>query len=145
MTSKNSVYTVTPPDLTLNSIGPCVLLLGITHETSEPFAELYDKLFPEVEVTFFVSETEFDPQFAPWYRAVIGMASTIYINIDIASPEELFLAMQAERDNHQMVFWMTGNKSQPTLVSLLNSYQYQIFTSIDSVETFIMNEYGKTT
>ena len=95
MKSKNSVYTVTPPDLTLNTIGPTVLLLGVTYDDSKPYSDVYEKLFPEVEITFFVSEEGFNPNFAPWFRAVAGMSSSIFVNLDNITAEEVFLAISS--------------------------------------------------
>jgi len=141
MTNKNSVYTVTPPDLKLNTIGPSVLLLGTTREGSQPYIDIYEKLFPDVEITFFVSETEFNAEYASWYRAVAGMSSSIFVNLDNITIEEMFLAMQAEHVDRAMVFWLAQEKTNPTMVGLLNSYQYQIFNDLDEIEAFILNEY----
>jgi len=143
MKTKNSVYTVTPPDLTLNTIGPSVLLLGITYDESKAYSDVYEKLFPEVEITFFVSETGFNPNVAPWFRAVAGMASSIFVNLDNITAEEVFLAMQAEHENRAMVFWISQERTYPAMVSLLNSYQYQVFNNVEEIESFLLKEHGK--
>ena len=141
MKNKNSVYTVTPPDLKLNTIGPSVLLLGVSIDNSTEYQDIYEKLFPEVEITFYVGEEEFGPEYAPWYRAVAGMSSSIIDNLDNITAEEVFLAMQAEHENRAMVFWVAQNKNYPAMVSLLNSYQYQIFNSLNEIEAFLLQEY----
>lgn len=143
MTNKNSVYTVTPPDLKLNLIGPSVLLMGVSLADYTPYADIYDKMFPEVEITFFVFEEAFDPEHTAWLRAACGMVTSIFVNVDTITPEELFLAMQAEKDERVMVFWVSENKTNPTLVSLLNSYAYQVFANLESVEQYLLREYGK--
>lgn len=137
MTIKNTVYTVTPPDLTLHMIGPSVLLLGVTLEESEPYSDLYDKLFPEVEITLYVSDKGFTAEYAAWFRACAGMVSSVFVNVDKISAEELLIATQMERDDRAMVFWMSQEKKQPVLLSLLNSYQYQVFHALDEVETML--------
>jgi len=143
MTNKNTVYTVTPPDLKLNLIGPSVLLLGVTLEEHQPYADLYDKLFPEVEITFYVGDDQINHETVPWYRACAGMASSICVNLDNVTAEEVFLAVQVELEKRALVFWMSEEKTNPMLVSLLNSYQYQVFSTLDEVEQFLLNEYGK--
>lgn len=143
MTNKNTVTTVTPPDLYLNTIGPSVLLLGTTLEESKEYRDVYEKLFPEVEITFYVSEQGFTPRVAAWYRAVAGMASSIFVNLDNITAEEVFLAMQAEHENRAVVFWVSQERKYPAMVALLNSYQYQIFGSFDEIEKFLVDEYAK--
>jgi hypothetical protein len=143
MKSKNTLYTITPPDLRLNAFGPSVLLLGVDLEGSKPYTDLYDKLFPEVEITFFVRDAEFDPTNAPWYRAVAGIATSVFIDLDQANTEEVFLATQAANENRAMVFWIAQEKLQPALVSLVGSYQYQMFTEVEDVGKFLLDEYDK--
>ena len=143
MLNNNSVYTVTPPDLTLNTIGPSVLLLGVDLENSKPFSDVYDKLFPEVEITFFVGTNGFEAKHAPWFRAVAGMASSIFVNLDNVSLEEVFLAMQAEHDDRAVVYWISQNKVAPVIVGLLNSYQYLVYNSLDEIEEFLVGEHIK--
>lgn len=143
MRNKNTVYTVTPPDLQLNVIGPSILLLGETLETSVPYGELFDKLFPEVEISVYVSDQGFNPDLAAWYRAAAGMVSSIFVNLDDITAEEVFLAMQAEHENRSMVFWLSNEKKYPAMVALLNSYQYQVFESLDEVEKILYQEYSK--
>ena len=145
MTTKNSVYTVTPPDLTLNTLGPCILLLGISLDDAVKYADIYDKLLPEVEITVYVSEHGYTDKLAPWFRAVTGMASTIFVNVDNITTEEMFLAMQAEHHGDAIVYWVSLHPAQHTLVSLLNSYQHQIFHSLESIEQFLEHEYGNST
>lgn len=144
MKPKNTVYTVTPPDLAIPTIGPSVLLLGVDLDNSKAYTDVYDKLFPEVEITFFVSEDGFHPRHVAWFRAVAGMASSIFVNLDNITAEEVFLAMQAEHENRAMVYWISQDKKYPAMVGLLNSYQYQVFSSIDEIENFLVNEYSKS-
>ena len=144
MTNKNTVTTVTPPDLHIQTIGPSVLLLGTTLEESKEYTDVYEHLFPEVEITFFVSEKGFNPDLAAWYRAVAGMASSIFVNLDNITAEEVFLAMQAEHENRAIVFWVSQEKKYPAMVALLNSYQYQIFGSLDEIEKFLVDEYNNS-
>lgn len=141
MKNNNTVYTVTPPDLRLNMIGPSVLLLGVDLDAAKEYADVYDRLFPEVEITFYVGEDGFTPDVAAWYRAAAGMASSIFVNLDNITAEEVFLAMMAEQDNRAMVFWVSKDKKYPAMVSLLNSYQFQIFSSLDEIEKFLVDEY----
>jgi hypothetical protein len=141
MRNKNSVYTVTPPDLKLNTIGPSVLLLGVTLDESNEYTEIYEKLFPDVEIAFFVGDDSFVADYAPWYRAQASIASSIFVNLDNITAEEIFLAMQAEHDNRAMVFWISKEQTNPTMISLLNSYQYQIFNNLNEIEEFLLNEY----
>jgi hypothetical protein len=145
MKNKNSVYTVTPPDLKLNTIGPIVLFMGITLDELQPYADIYDKLFPEVEITFYVSEKGFRPELAPWFRAVASMSSGIFVNLDNITTEEVFLAIQAilDRKNDVMVYWISQNKKSNAMMSLLNSYQYRIFTRLEDISKFLINEYDK--
>tara|TARA_R110000851_G_scaffold17372_1_gene55177 strand:+ start:2824 stop:3261 length:438 start_codon:yes stop_codon:yes gene_type:complete len=145
MKNNNSVYTVTPPDLKLPTIGPSVLLLGITLADYKPYADVYDKLFPEVEITFFVGDDAFTAEYAAWYRAVASMASSIFVNLDNITPEEVFLAMQAEHDKSAMIFWISQEKTYPPMVSLLNSYQYRIFNNLAEIEQYLLDEYGSST
>jgi hypothetical protein len=145
MKNNNSVYTVTPPDLKMPTIGPSVLLLGITLDDYKPYADVYDKLFPEVEITFFVGDEAFTAEHAAWYRAVASMASAIFVNLDNITSEEVFLAMQAEHDKSAMIFWITQEKTYPPMVSLLNSYQYRIFSNLNEIEQHLLNEYGSPT
>jgi hypothetical protein len=145
MTNKNSVYTVTPPDLTLNTLGPCILLLGISLADAAKYADIYDKLLPEVEITVYVSEDGYADKFAPWFRAVTGMASSIFVNVDNITTEELFLAMQADHLGEAIVYWVSEHKDHPMLVSMLNSYQHQVFYSMESIEQFLEEEHGTPT
>jgi hypothetical protein len=145
MVTKNSVYTVTPPDLTLQMIGPSVLMLGITREDSKPYLDLYDKLFPDVEITVYVADDGFDPEHVAWFRAVAGMASSVFVNVDSITTEELLIATQMEHEDRAMVFWMSQEKTQPVLLSLLNSYQFQVFNSLDEIETMLTQEFEKNT
>jgi hypothetical protein len=145
MTHKNSVYTVTPPDLTLNTIGPSILLMGIPLADAAIYSDIYDKLLPEVEITLYVSEGGYADEFAPWFRAVTGMVSSIFINVDTSTTEEVFLAMQAENDDRTEVYWVTEANTQPTMVSLLNSYQYRVFCSLEEIAHVLEQEYGSPT
>lgn len=143
MKTKNTVYTVTPPDLAIPTIGPSVLLLGVDLDASKPYTDIYDKLFPEVEITFFISEEGYRTDQTAWFRAVAGMASSIFVNIDNITADEVFLAMQAEHENRAMVFWMSQEKTYPSMISLLNSYQYRVFSSLEEIEQYLVTEYGK--
>jgi hypothetical protein len=145
MITKNSVYTVTPPDLTLPMVGPSVLMLGITLDESGPYLDLYDKLFPDVEITFYVTDTGFEPTYMAWFRAVAGMVSSVFVNVDGISPEELLIATQMERDDRAMVFWISQEKTRPEMLALLNSYQYQIFNTLDEIESMLTQEFDKST
>ena len=145
MNNKNTVYTVTPPDLRMNFIGPSVLLLGTTLAECSTYISLYDKLFPEVEITFFVDEKPFDVERLAWYRAVVGSVSSVFVNIDNITSEEILMAMQAERDEHVLVFWISETHAKPGLVQLLNSYQYRIFRSMKEIETFLVTELNDKT
>jgi hypothetical protein len=142
MTVKNSVFTVTPPDLRLSPNGPCIMLLGVVMADATPYTDMYEKLFPEVEVTFFVSDDGFTEDTAPWFRATSSMASNIIVNLDSATIEELFLATEAEKDPAKLVFWMS--KDRPVIVSLLSSYHYQIFTSLEEIEQMLVAEFSKS-
>lgn len=144
MIDKNTVYTVTPPDLRLTTIGPTVLLLGLGLKDSEQYIDMYEKLFPEVEITFFVGEEGFTTDHTSWYRAVTHMASTVIVNIDNITPEEMFLAMQVEHDNRALVFWVSEEKKSPALISLINSYQIQIFDMVSDIEKFLVDELEKS-
>lgn len=146
MKNKNSVYTVTPPDLKLNTIGPTVLFMGITLDDLQPYADIYDKLFPEVEITFYVSEKGFLPEFASWFRAAASMSSGIFVNLDNITTEEVFLAIQSilDRKSDVMVYWISESKKPNVMLSLLNSYQYRVFTSLDDITKFLIREYDKT-
>lgn len=144
MTIKNTIYTVTPPDLRLNTFGPSVLLLGVDLASSKPYTDLYDRLFPEVEITFFVRDSEFEPSLAPWYRAVTGIASSIFVDLDHANVEEIFLATHAANENRALVFWIAKEKLQPALLSLVGSYQYQVFTDVEDVGKFLLDEFDKS-
>jgi len=144
MTDKNTVYTVTPPDLRLTTIGPSVLLLGMGLEDSEHYIDMYEKLFPEVEITFFVGENGFTEPDAAWYRAVTDIASTVIVNLDRVTIEEVFLAMQVEYNNRSLVFWVSESKNCTAMISLLNSYQIQIFDSLESIEKFLVDELEKS-
>jgi hypothetical protein len=128
----------------MSTIGPSVLLLGITLDDYKPYADVYDKLFPEVEITFFVGEEAFNAEHAAWYRAVAGMSSAIFVNLDNITSEEVFLAMQAEHDKRAIIFWVSQQKPQPVMVGLLNSYQYRIFSNLDEIEQYLLAEYGNS-
>lgn len=143
MKSKNTVSIVTPPDLHIPVIGPTVLLLGTTMDDSKEYTDVYERLFPEVEITFFVSDNGFPPSVAAWFRAAAGMSSSIFVNIDNITAEEVFLAMQAEHENRAVVFWLSQKQKYPAMVSLLNSYQYQVFGSLDEIEKFLIDEHIK--
>jgi hypothetical protein len=145
MTNKNSVYTVTPPDLTLITIGPSILLMGVSLADASSYSDIYDKLLPEVEITLYVSESGYADEFAPWFRAVTGMVSSIFIDIDNSTTEEVFLAMQAENDERTEVYWVSTGKAHSTMVSLLNSYQYRVFCSLEEISHFLEQEYGTPT
>ena len=120
MTS-NTVYTVTPPDFSLSTIGPSALLLGVPFTEIKPYTSVYERLFPEIEIVFYASETGINSDNLAWYRAVAGVASSIFVDLDNITSEELFIAMQAENDDRVMVFWISHNNDQPDLRKLLNN------------------------
>lgn len=144
MKNKNTVYTVTPPDLRLNLIGPTVLFLGFDLESSKEYINVYEKIFPDVEITFFVGEDGFRPEQVAWYRAVAGMSGNVIVNVDNITAEEVFLAMQIENDSEAMVFWLSCDRIYPAMISLLNSYHYRVFQSVDEIKNFIVDEHGKS-
>jgi hypothetical protein len=139
MTSKNTVTIVTPPDLHINVLGPIVLLLGVDLEGSKPYTAVYERLFKEVEINFFVSENGFDYGQVAWYRAVAGMASSVFINVENATREEIYLASQIDRQGEAMVFWISEDMKSSTMLALLNSYQIRLFHSLDEIETFLVD------
>lgn len=140
MTTKNTVTIVTPPDLHINMYGPIVLLLGVSLDGSKPYTNLYERLFTEVEINFFVSEQGFDCGQAAWYRAVAGMASSVFIDVENATREEIYLASQIDRRGEAMVFWISKEHKSTTMLSFLNSYQTRIFQSLDEIETFLVDD-----
>jgi len=139
----NTVYTITPPDLRLNTNGPSTLILGVNLENSKDYTDVFDKLFPEVEVNFFVRENEIDAQTLAWYRVMSGIASSVVVDVDNITSEELLIALQAEYDNNILVYWVSLENKQSDLMSLLNSYRYQIFASATDLETYLVSEYTK--
>jgi hypothetical protein len=126
-------------------IGPSVLMLGITREDAKPYLDLYDKLFPDVEITFYVADDGFDPEYVAWFRAAAGMVSSVFVNADSITTEELLIATQMEHEDRAMVFWVSQEKTQPVLLSLLNSYQFQVFNSLEEIETLLTQEFEKNT
>jgi hypothetical protein len=44
-----------------------------------------------------------------------------------------------------MVFWISEKKTQPVMLSLLNSYQYQVFNKLDEIEELLDQEFDKRT
>lgn len=141
MTAKNTVYTVTPPDLRLPTVGPSVLLLGVDFEDIEPYRSVYEKLHPDIEIVFYASENRLRDDNLCWYRAVAGMASSVFVNVDQLTMEELFIALEAEKNGNQLVFWVSMEDRQPQLRQLLNSYMYRVFDSLDEVQKFVADEY----
>lgn len=139
--ANNSVYTVTPPDLHLSESGPNIFLLGMSRETSQPIVDLLSRIYPDVELTIFVSDEEFSPEHIAWYRSVVGIAQLyVIVNIDNITCEELFLAMQADHFHDMQVFWFTNEKRRSNVAVLLNSYHVRVFESVDSLEEFLTDE-----
>lgn len=143
MKSTNAVYTVTPPDFRLTHQGISVLLLGVKMETIQSYATVYDKIFPDTELTFYTSEEGINAENVAWYRATAGMSSSVFVNLDNISGEEIFLAMQAETSGTAIVYWVSLTDANPGMVQLLNSYQYHVYGSFDEIEDFLDKEYGK--
>jgi len=75
MQTKNTVYTITPPDTRLSARGPSILLLGIPFEDADPFVKIFDKLLPVIELTFYVSKEKITDENLAWYRAASGLSS----------------------------------------------------------------------
>ncbi len=144
MTNKNTVTVVTPPDLHINVLGPIVLLLGVDLAGSKSYTEIYERLFTEVEINFFVSEQGFDYGQTAWYRAAAGMASSVFINVEDATREEIYLATQIDKQGEAMVFWISETMKSSTMISMLNSYQTRIFQSLDEVEKFLVDGYKES-
>lgn len=143
MKTKNSVFTVTPPDFQLTQNGPTVLLLGVEFDDITPYVNIYDTLFPDIEIVYMISEAGIDEDNLAWHRAAAGMASSVFVDIDNITTEELFLAMQLEQENKAMVYWINQSDNNALLRCLLNSYQYQVFNNLQEVEKFLEVEYGK--
>lgn len=140
MKNKNTVTVVTPPDLHINVFGPIVLLLGVNLEGSKPYTNVYERLFPEVEINFFVSEDGFKPEHTAWFRAAAGIANSVFINVDDATTEEIYIATQIEHHNKDvMVYWISQSGRAESIITLLNSYYTRIFTSLDEIETFLVD------
>lgn len=138
----DSVYTVTPPDLRVTDTGPCILMLGIPFDDSEPYVNMFDELFSSTDVTIYTSEDGLNENNLSWYRATVGMASTVIADIDNITPEELLLVMQAEASEQTLVFWISAKQKDSMLYKLLNSYQYSIFTGPEEVKLFFESQYG---
>jgi len=142
MTNKNTVTIVTPPDFHINAIGPIVLLLGVDLTGSKPYTSVYERLFPEVEINFFVGEEGFKPEHIAWYRAAAGIANSVFINIEGATTEEILIATQIEQHNKDvMVYWISESGKSESVITLLNSYSTRIFTSLNEIETFLVDEF----
>lgn len=138
----DSVYTVTPPDLRVTESGPSILMLGVAFDNSDPYVNLFDSLFPDSDVTIYTSEDGISEDNLAWYRATTSMSSTLIVDIDNITPEELLLALQAEAEDRPLVFWLSPTRSNPKLHKLLNSYQYSVFGSVDEIRSFLEAEYG---
>ena len=143
MTAKNSIFTVTPPDLRLSPNGPSIMLLGINLDEATPYAGIYEKLFPEVEVTIFVSDNGFSEETAAWFRATSSLTSSFIVNLDNITIEEFLIATEAAHDPTKLVFWIS--KNNPPIVTMLSSYQHQIFSSVNEIEQMLMDEFTKNT
>ena len=65
----------------------------------------------------------------------------VIVNIDNLTNEELFLSLQAERENMPLVYWISLNRDKSSIYKLFNSYQYPIFKDIDELYAFFENEY----
>lgn len=140
---KNTTYTVTPPDLRLNDLGPTITLLGMTLEEAKPYIKLYEDMFTEVELTFYVAEDGFTPLNAAWYRAVAGMSNHIIVNVDSVTLEEMFIALHTERETDAKVYWVTIDDDEQTLRQVLNSYKVYVFESMDIFEKQVMEDTSK--
>jgi hypothetical protein len=139
----DSVYTVTPPDLRVTESGPSILMLGVAFDDSDPYIDLFDKLFPDSDVTFYTSESGPSEDNLAWYRATSSISSSIIVDIDNIAPEELLLALQAEFEGKSLVFWISPKQKNPKLQKLLNSYQYAIFSNINEIGSFLEAEYSE--
>jgi hypothetical protein len=140
MTENNTFYTVTPPDLLLPVSGPGVLFLGLEHTEIQQFSEMYDRLFPETTVTFYVRDGEIDDIIITWYRAIAGFATIAIVDLSSITPEELFIATQMVSDDRASVIWYGNPPDCQALISLLNTWNYSVFTSINDIEKFLFNE-----
>ena len=140
----DSVYTVTPPDLRVTESGPSIMMLGVAFDAGDPYVELFDSLFPDSDVTIYTSESGIDSDNIAWYRAALSMSSTVIVDIDNATPEEVFLGLQAEIADQPLVFWVSPTHASPNLHKLLNSYQYSVFGGCDEIRSFLEEHFGKS-
>lgn len=137
-TKKNTVFTITPPDIRLSTNGPSVFLIGMKLDETTPYIKVIDNFFPDVEISYYACNDAITDETLTWFRAVAGIASSIIINIDNITPAELLLGMEAENQAHMSVYWVTTGKN-PILQKLLNSYSYRIYSNITDFEEYISN------
>ena len=138
-TKENSFYIITPPDLKLSSsnenIG--VLIIGEKEDSIQEYINIYDQIYPELEILIYHCNVGLTEKNAAWYKAAACSCIDVIINLDNITKEEVLFATKLDNVIPGNIHWFSNNNENKLLKSLITSFDNVIFDSIKSFEYFL--------
>lgn len=128
MPEENSIFTITPPDMTLSSNGPTITVISDDEIFISRINSIHEQLFKTVPVHIYHPDGNVNEDNLAWVLSVMRLSDNIFIDLDTADTISVLAGIMSERE----LYVICKNKDNLT-AKLLNSVpgEYSVFNSVD--------------
>jgi hypothetical protein len=133
----NTVFTITCPDIR-PTVGPTTMLLGVSEVDLAEYLEIYDSMYPDIELVNYLGEKIIDDENLAWHMTAASLSGTIFVNLEHATREDIYIAFAAEHLHDKTVFWI-GNEKSHAIAILIAHASDMVFANLEEVDTYLMN------
>lgn len=122
----NDIFTITPPDMLLNTSGPSVTVISTDEKFIDSIEEMYESMYRQDTVNIYHPNGDVTDKTLAWTLSVMRLSDTVFIDLDTASELGILTAMVSG----SRVVYIEGNKRQE-LIKLFNTQKadYPVFKS----------------
>jgi len=123
---KNDIFTITPPDMLLNTIGPTVTVISTNKEFIEDIEEAHEMVFQTVPVNIYHPNGDVRDHNLAWTLSVMRLSDTVFVDLDTATELGIMTAIISNAN----VVYIEGEK-RPELIKLFNTVKadYPVYDS----------------
>lgn len=126
---------ITPPTLFLPTDGLRIAVIGINDEWTEELGDILESALPSVPMTFYHLDEATSSQWQ-WLYHMSATSNLVVINVAEATDIEMLMAV-ARVDENRLWFYVEPGSVDEDIVSLLNTFEANIFSSPDQIVTIL--------
>lgn len=130
---ENSIYTITPPDMMLNTDGPTTTVISTDADFIEQIESIHENVFKTVEVNIYHPNGPVTENKLAWLLSVMRLSDTVFVDLSTSNELGLLTAMLS---GTELACINVGNKRKD-IAKLFNSIQTDNLTVYDSLDEYL--------